>query len=75
MKESSKNILIAFLLNLSFTIIEIVGGIFTNSMAILSDAIHDLGDSISIGMAFFLEKKSEKRADDNYTYGYARYSI
>lgn len=75
MEESSKNILIAFLLNLSFTIIEIVGGIFTNSMAILSDAIHDLGDSISIGMAFFLEKKSEKRADDNYTYGYARYSI
>jgi len=75
MKESSRNILIAFILNLNFTILEIVGGILTNSVAIFSDAIHDLGDSISIGMAFFLEKKSEKRADENYTYGYARYSI
>ena len=75
MKKSSKNILIAFILNLSFTIIEIIGGIITNSVAILSDAIHDFGDSLSIGTAFFLEKKSENGADDNYTYGYARYSI
>ena len=75
MKKSTKNILIAFILNFSFTIIEIVGGIMTNSVAILSDAVHDFGDSLSIGMAYFFEKKSGKTADKNYTYGYARYSI
>ena len=73
--QTDKNILIAFLLNLSFSIIEVVGGIITNSVAIISDAVHDFGDSISIGVSYFLEKKSKKRPDNNYTYGYVRYSI
>jgi len=70
-----KNILIAFLLNISFSIFELIGGIFTNSIVIISDAIHDFADAISIGIAYFLEKKSKKKPDSNYTYGYARYSI
>ena len=41
----------------------------------LSDAIHDFGDAISIGIAYLLEKKSKKRPNSTYTYGYARYSI
>lgn len=69
-----KNIFIAFLLNLIFSIIEFVGGIFTGSVAIISDSIHDLGDALSIGISFFLERKSKKKADKNYTYGYIRYS-
>ena len=73
--KTEKNILIAFLLNISFSIIEFFGGIFTNSVAIISDAIHDLGDAISIGISFILEKKSKKKADKNYTYGYIRYSV
>ncbi len=73
--KTEKNILIAFILNLSFSIFEIIGGIFTNSIAIISDAIHDLGDSISIGISYFLEKKSKKKPDKKYTYGYARYSV
>lgn len=48
--EDVKNIKVAFFLNLSFTIIEFVGGILTNSVAILSDAVHDLGDSFSLGI-------------------------
>ena len=44
-------------------------------MAILSDAVHDLGDATSIGAAFFLERKSKKEPDEKYTYGYARYSV
>ena len=55
-----KNILIAFLLNLFFSVFELVGGIFTNSIAIISDAIHDFGDSLSIGISYFLEKQSKK---------------
>ncbi|MBO5334336.1 MAG: cation transporter [Clostridia bacterium] len=73
--KTEKNILIAFLLNLSFSIFEFVGGIFTGSVAILSDAIHDIGDAMSIGVSYFLEKKSKKQPDDTYTYGYARFSV
>ena len=70
-----KNIFLAFILNLAFSIFEFVGGIFTGSVAIISDAIHDIGDATSIGIAFFLEKKSKKQPDEKYTYGYTRYSI
>ena len=74
MKKSTKNMLFAFILNFTFSVIELLGGIFTNSMAIMSDALHDFGDSISIGIALALEKKSEKKANGNFTYGYARFS-
>ena len=73
--KTEKNILLAFLLNLAFSIFEFFGGIFTHSVAILSDAIHDIGDAISIGIAFFLEKVSIKQADEKHPYGYARYSV
>lgn len=73
--KSEKNILIAFLLNLTFSVFEFVGGIFTNSVAIISDSIHDIGDAASIGISYFLEKKSKKQPDKTYTYGYLRYSV
>lgn len=73
--KTEKNILIAFILNFAFSIFEFVGGIFTGSIAIISDAIHDLGDSASIGISFFLEKKSKSKPDEVYTYGYTRFSI
>lgn len=69
------NIRLAFFLNLSFTIAEIIGGILTNSMAILSDALHDLGDSISLGMAWYFERFSRKGPDAEYSFGYARFSL
>ena len=73
--KTQKNILIAFLLNLLFSIIEFIGGAITNSVAIISDSIHDMGDAMSIGVSYFLEKKSTKKPDNNYTYGYVRYSV
>lgn len=73
--KSEKNILIAFLLNLTFSVFEFFGGIFTNSVAIISDSIHDIGDAASIGISYFLEKKSTKQPDKTYTYGYLRYSV
>lgn len=73
--KTQKNILIAFILNLSFSIFEFLGGLFTGSVAIASDAVHDLGDAASIGLAYFLEKKSQKKPDKKYTYGYTRYSV
>jgi len=73
--ESEKNISYAFFLNLGFTIIEIIGGLLTNSVAILSDAIHDFGDSISLGLAWYLQKVSKKQSDNKYSYGYRRFSL
>ena len=73
--KTQKNILIAFLLNLLFSIIEFIGGVITNSVAIISDSIHDIGDAMSIGVSYFLERKSIKKPDNNYTYGYVRYSV
>ena len=74
-KQSQYKILLAFLLNLGFSVYEFIGGAFTNSTAIMSDAVHDFGDALSIGISYFLEKKSTKHPDANYTYGYIRYSL
>lgn len=74
MKTQSK-ILVAFILNLAFSIFEFIGGAITGSVAIVSDAIHDVGDAMSIGISYFLEKKSKKQPDETYTYGYARFSV
>ena len=73
--KSEKKILIAFILNSTFSIFEFFGGLFTGSVAILSDAVHDIGDAVSIGLSYFLEKKSRKEPDEVYTYGYARFSV
>ena len=69
------NIKTAFFLNLFFTLIEIVGGFFTNSIAILSDAIHDLGDCLSLGLAWYFQKVAKKGSDTSYSYGYKRFSL
>ena len=73
--KSSQSILIAFIINLIFSIFEFIGGALTGSVAIASDAVHDLGDAVSIGLSYFMERKSKKQPDKNYTYGYARYSV
>ena len=70
-----KNIKVAFFLNLFFTLLEIVGGFFTNSMAILSDAVHDLGDCLSLGLAWYFQKIANKGSDSSYSYGYKRFSL
>ena len=71
----SDDIRVAFFLNLGFTLFEIAGGLYTNSLAIVSDALHDLGDSFSLGMAWYLERHSQKASDERYSYGYRRFSL
>ncbi len=73
--KTEKNIFIAFILNFFFSIFEFIGGILTNSFAIMSDALHDFGDAISIGISLILEKKARKLADNKSSYGYTRYSV
>ena len=62
---STKNLKIAFFINIGFTCLEIVGGFFTNSIAIISDALHDLGDSLSLGLAWYLENKASQKGSTN----------
>ncbi|MBD3635901.1 MAG: cation transporter [Crocinitomicaceae bacterium] len=73
--HASKNLRTAFFLNLGFTIFEIIGGFYVNSVAIISDAVHDLGDSFSLGTSWYLQNKSGKAANDKFTFGYKRLSL
>lgn len=72
---SGQNLKVAFLLNITFAILEIFGGLFVNSIAIISDALHDLGDSLSLGIAWYLNKKSKKGANAQYSFGFERFSL
>lgn len=65
----------AFFLNLTFTLIEIAGGLWTNSVAIIADALHDAGDSLALGLAWYLQKASGKERDQQFSYGYGRLSL
>ncbi len=69
------NVKVAFFLNLGFTIIEIIGGLYTNSLAILSDALHDLGDSLSLGLSWYFQNLSKKGRTKTFSYGYKRFSL
>ncbi len=73
--NTDKNLTLVFFLNSIFVIIELVGGLLTNSIAILSDALHDFGDSISLAIAWFLQRKSKQGRDAKFSYGYKRFSL
>jgi len=73
--SNQENLRLAFLLNLSFAVAETIGGLYTNSIAILADALHDLGDSLTLAAAWRLEQLSEKDRDSRYSYGYKRFSL
>jgi len=73
--HAEKNLKVAFFLNVGFTIFEIIGGLYVNSVSIVSDAVHDLGDSLSLGTAWFLQHKSKQKADKKFSFGYTRFSL
>ena len=72
---SSKNLKFAFFLNAAFTILEIIGGFYVNSVAIISDAVHDLGDTLSLGTSWYLQNKSRKGRNFKFSFGYKRFSL
>lgn len=74
-KLSGQKLLWVTLLNLSITIVQIVGGLISNSLSLLSDAIHNLGDSSAIFIAFLAGKASRKKPDERRTFGYKRVEI
>lgn len=72
---AEKNLKLAFFLNVGFTVLEFIGGYFVNSVAIISDALHDLGDSLSLGVAWYLGRKSQQGANSTFSFGYTRFSL
>lgn len=73
--SAGKNLKFAFFLNAAFTIFEIIGGIYVNSVAIVSDAVHDLGDTLSLGTSWYLQNKSHKASNARFSFGYKRFSL
>ena len=69
------NIGTAFVLNAVFALVELAGGLWTGSVAILADALHDFGDSLSLGMAYLMQRKSLQSSNSTYSYGYGRMSL
>jgi cobalt-zinc-cadmium efflux system protein len=66
---------LAFGLNVAFTLIELVGAWTTNSTAIAADALHDLGDSLSLGFAWGMERLAGRGPSEEFTYGLRRLSL
>lgn len=65
----------AFFLNVLFALLEIAGSFVTNSVAILSNALHDLGDSLSLGLAWYFQRLSGRQRDKLFSFGYMRFSV
>ena len=74
-EEAQWKIFLVFIMNLVFSIIEFIAGFMINSTAILSDAVHDLGDAFSTGVALVLERRSNKHADSRFSFGHRRFSL
>ena len=75
MGDREKNVGFAATLNILFTVIEVIGGILTNSLALLADALHDFADSLALIIAWYAEKKAKKPATSKMTFGYRRLSL
>ena len=75
MPDREKRVRFAAFLNVTFTVLELVGGLWTNSLAILSDALHDFGDSIALLASWIFERGARRSPDTNRTFGYQRLSL
>ncbi len=73
--KETKNLGVAFFLNFSFALIELAGGLLSNSVALLSDALHDMGDALAIAFAWGFAKVGQKKRSKSFSYGYKRFSL
>ena len=72
---SEKNLLAAVVLNFTISIAEVVGGILSNSLALLSDALHNLGDGLAVLLAYIAHRVSKRESNERKTFGYKRVEI
>jgi len=71
----SKNIILAVILNFIIAIIEIIGGLLSNSFALLSDALHNFGDAIAIFLTYISNRISKRSPTIEKTFGFKRVEI
>jgi cobalt-zinc-cadmium efflux system protein len=74
-KEAKKQLILGLVLNGSFTIIELIGGLLANSLALLSDALHDLTDTVALSLSLYANKKAQQKPTKTKTFGYRRSTI
>ncbi|HET8753242.1 MAG TPA: cation diffusion facilitator family transporter, partial [Salinimicrobium sp.] len=74
-KKKDNSTRTAFFLNLTFTVLELIGGFLSGSIAIIAESLHDFADTLSIGAGWYFEEKSKKGSSDTYSFGYARFSL
>lgn len=73
--KEGKNLLFTVVLNFTITFAEFVGGIFSNSLALISDAVHNLSDAVALLITYVTVKVSKRASDQNHTFGYKRIQI
>ena len=73
--NSEKSIQKVFLINLCFAFLELIGGLISGSITLLADAVHDFGDSLAVGVSWWLERKSSEKPTPDYTFGKQRFSL
>lgn len=74
-EPNQKNILISVVLNLLITIVEFVGGIFSNSLALISDAAHNLSDTLALALSYIALRIGRRSPSESKTFGYKRIEI
>lgn len=74
-KVSGKNLLVTVVLNLVITLTEFLGGIFSNSLALISDAFHNLGDTLSVVISYLALWIGRRESTSRKTFGYRRIEI
>ncbi len=72
---SDRSVLWAVVVNVGLTVAQLVGGILAGSLALVADAVHNLSDAISLGIAFAARKIARRPSDDRMTFGYVRAEI
>ena len=72
---NDKNLIVAISINLFLTFAQFFGGLISGSLALIADAIHNLSDAVSLGIAIFARKIGRKTADEFRTFGYKRAEV
>ncbi len=73
--DASGRLIASVVLNGLITLVEIIGGILSNSLALISDAIHNLSDTLALMLAWIAHKVGKRRPDRRKTFGYQRFEI
>jgi len=74
-KTSERNVLFTIVLNLIITITEIIGGVFSHSLSLISDSMHNLSDTLAGALTLWTMNLSKKESNNKFTFGYKRAEI